>query len=1072
MSFGIQVEALCSLMEVHSEESAAKLTNEYGGPDGVCRLLNSDMKQGIPNTGSEYETRKAAFGENYIPPPRAKTYWELCYLALQDYTLIMLLLSATISIALGVAIEDPSTGWIEGVAILISVTVVVNVSAINDYQKEAQFRKLNAVKDDILINVVRDGQHIQVSTYKLVCGDIVELSVGDILATDGLVLDSNDLKINESSLTGESDDIKKSKDGNPFVYSGTKVMEGVGVIVVTGVGPNSQQGIITTLISGQKAAKSKPSGNQVSPDGPDDSDANPKDTGAVEAEEASGDGEIGGSVLQAKLEKLALDIGKGGTVIAVVCVLVMTIRFLIEKLGIDKTGWESGYFGDLLSFFIVGITILVVAVPEGLPLAVTLSLAFSVKKMMRDNNLVRHLDACETMGSATTICSDKTGTLTTNRMTVVSALVGGKPFDDDAPSKGDLSAHLEELLGESIAINSTARVEKHGDQPIEHIGNKTECALLTMIYNMGIDFDTIRENNHPEKLYTFSSARKRMSVLVKKPDGSFRLYTKGASEIILDLCTTELDANGSAIPLNQAKKDDYAENTINKYASNGLRTLSLAYRDFASPQNWEDGDEVEKDLTLISIVGIEDPVRPEVPGAIKVCQKAGITVRMVTGDNIVTARSIAGKCGILGPNSQAMEGPDFRKRCVDENGDIKQDEFDKIWPTLHVLARSSPTDKYILVSGLIQSTLFPGQGQVVAVTGDGTNDGPALKRADVGFAMGIAGTSVAKDASDIILLDDNFKSIVQAVKWGRNVYDSIAKFLQFQLTVNIVSLSVAFIGAVVLSESPLRAVQMLWVNLIMDSFASLALATEPPTDDLLDRQPYGRDRPLLSNIMLRNMIGQSIFQLAILLVLVFNGEEIFDIPSGREKEHDEDPTQHYTIVFNTFVYLTIFNEINSRKVNSEINVFDGMFDNMLFVYLWLGTAGAQVLLVEFGGTAFKTEGLTAEQWTACILIGMLALPFGFINRLVPPDFFPNLFKKEPAPEEIGRPSMFQRGASRIIHQHELKDEFGSGHLTGSRERLNAKRRASVGSAGSAGQVTVDIVENTPVEYIDKKGEDV
>ena len=393
----------------------------------------------------------------------------------------------------------------------------------------------------------------------------------------------------------------------------------------------------------------------------------------------------------------------------------------------------------------------------------------------------------------------------------------------------------------------------------------------------------------------------------------------------------------------------------------------------------------------MALVGIEDPLRDEVPLAIRKCNRAGVDVKMVTGDNLNTAIAIARNCNIIRQSdldpatnlpkpNVAMTGPDFRRAVLDADGNLKQAELDKIWPHLRVLARSSPTDKYTLVTGMIESKLSiaGGDRQVVAVTGDGTNDAPALKKADVGFAMGITGTAVARDAADIILLDDNFASIVVACKWGRNVYDSIAKFLQFQLTVNVVAVTIAIEGAFINNESPIGAVQMLWVNLIMDALASLALATEPPTDALLDRLPHGRNQSAISNIMVWNVLGQAVFQLTVLNLIFFCGPDWFDIPSGVGRGHNASASEHYTLMFNALVLMQLSNQINSRKLYHEPNVFRGLFANFFFVSIVFVESFLQVIFVQFGGEWVSTAPLPGWLWGVCIAICIGSFPVQLI----------------------------------------------------------------------------------------------
>uniref|UniRef100_A0A672KKN1 Calcium-transporting ATPase n=1 Tax=Sinocyclocheilus grahami TaxID=75366 RepID=A0A672KKN1_SINGR len=874
--FGCSLKELRSLMELRGAEGLHKIQETYGDVNGLCNRLKTSPVDGLSGQPADIEKRKVAFGQNFIPPKKPKTFLQLVWEALQDVTLIILEVAAIVSLGLSFykppdsenrscselncgnaagGIEDEGeaeAGWIEGAAILLSVACVVLVTAFNDWSKEKQFRGLQSrIEQEQKFMMVRGGQVIPIPVAEIVVGDIAQIKYGDLLPADGILIQGNDLKIDESSLTGESDHVKKSMEKDSVLLSGTHVMEGSGKMVVTAVGVNSQTGIIFTLLGQDGSVENRKK-------------AKAQDGAAMEMQPLNSDEGAEGeekkkanlpkkekSVLQGKLTKLAVQIGKAGLVMSAITVIILVVLFVVDTFWIQGIPWEKEctpiYIQFFVKFFIIGVTVLVVAVPEGLPLAVTISLAYSVKKMMKDNNLVRHLDACETMGNATAICSDKTGTLTMNRMTVVQVFIADKHYKK-VPEPNAIPASTMDLLILGVSVN---------------------CAYTTKI------------------MVTFS--------------------------------------------------------------------VTLTYSFHA-----------------------------QVPDAIRKCQRAGITVRMVTGDNLNTARAISTKCGILQPGDDflCLEGKEFNRRIRNEKGEIEQERIDKIWPKLRVLARSSPTDKHTLVKGIIDSTVLE-RRQVVAVTGDGTNDGPALKKADVGFAMGIAGTDVAKEASDIILTDDNFSSIVKAVMWGRNVYDSISKFLQFQLTVNVVAVIVAFTGACITQDSPLKAVQMLWVNLIMDTFASLALATEPPTESLLLRKPYGRNKPLISRTMMKNILGHAVYQLTIIFTLLFAGEKMFDIDNGRYAPLHAPPSEHYTIVFNTFVMMQLFNEINARKIHGERNVFEGIFNNMIFCSIVFGTFVIQIVIVQFGGKPFSCVGLSIEQWLWCILLGFGCLLWGQIISSIP-----------------------------------------------------------------------------------------
>ncbi|XP_074133088.1 plasma membrane calcium-transporting ATPase 3 isoform X5 [Sminthopsis crassicaudata] len=1048
--FGCTLPELRSLMELRGAEALQKIQETYGDVSGLCKRLKTSPTEGLSDNVTDLEKRRQIYGQNFIPPKKPKTFLQLVWEALQDVTLIILEIAAIISLGLSfyappgeqsdacgnvsAGAEDEGeaeAGWIEGAAILLSVICVVLVTAFNDWSKEKQFRGLQSrIEQEQKFQVIRKGQVIQVPVAELVVGDIAQIKYGDLLPADGVLIQGNDLKIDESSLTGESDHVRKAVDKDPMLLSGTHVMEGSGRMVVTAVGVNSQTGIIFTLLgaSGEEEEKKEKKDEDIEAqrgahghktskqqDGAVENNQNKakKQDGAVAMEMQPLKSAEGGemeerekkkangpkkekSVLQGKLTKLAVQIGKAGLVMSAFTVVILVIYFVIHNFVIGGRTWLSNctpvYVQYFVKFFIIGVTVLVVAVPEGLPLAVTISLAYSVKKMMKDNNLVRHLDACETMGNATAICSDKTGTLTTNRMTVVQSYVGDTHYKE-IPDPNNLNPKILDLLVHAISINSayTTKVlppEKEGALP-RQVGNKTECALLGFVLDLKQDFQPVRDQIPEQKLYkvyTFNSVRKSMSTVICMPDGGFRLFSKGASEILLKKCTNILNNNGELRSFRPRDRDEMVKKVIEPMACDGLRTICIAYRDFSAGQEpeWDNENEIVGELTCIAVVGIEDPVRPEVPEAIRKCQRAGITVRMVTGDNINTARAIAAKCGIIQPGEDflCLEGKEFNRRIRNEKGEIEQDRLDKVWPKLRVLARSSPTDKHTLVKGIIDSTIGE-QRQVVAVTGDGTNDGPALKKADVGFAMGIAGTDVAKEASDIILTDDNFSSIVKAVMWGRNVYDSISKFLQFQLTVNVVAVIVAFTGACITQDSPLKAVQMLWVNLIMDTFASLALATEPPTESLLLRKPYGRDKPLISRTMMKNILGHAIYQLTVIFTLLFAGEVMFDIDSGRNAPLHSPPSEHYTIIFNTFVLMQLCNEINARKIHGERNVFEGIFSNPIFCSIVLGTFGIQIVIVQFGGKPFSCAPLTIEQWLWCLFIGIGELVWGQVIATIP-----------------------------------------------------------------------------------------
>ena len=929
------------------------------------------------DVSGQYRDRKRIFKDNRLPAKKTLSIWTLFWNAFNDRILILLTAAAVISLALGIyeAVGQPrqpgqpqSLDWVEGLAILVAVVIVVLVTGLNDYRREKQFEKLNAKKEDRQVKAIRSGKSVLISVFDIMAGDVLHLESGDTVPADGVLINGHGIKCDESSATGESDALRKTggddvsrhiSEGtatnklDPFIISGSNVLEGVGTYLVTSVGVNSSFGKIMLSLQTE---------NEDTP-------------------------------LQIKLAKMANWIGYLGSSAAGLLFFILLIRFLATLSGnTDSPTMKGSAFLDIL---IVAVTIIVVAVPEGLPVAVTLALSFATKRMLKENNLVRHLRACETMGNATTICSDKTGTLTQNKMTVVAGTLGTSinfsrdvsPEDEKAlsfPAAFQLLSHASRnLLLQSIAINSTAFEGEEDGKPT-FIGSKTETALLVMAkeqLGMGPVAEE-RAGAEVVQLIPFDSNRKCMGVVIKLASGSYRLLVKGAAEIMVSKATKELvDVSAETLderPISESARLWLSE-SITGYAQKSLRTIGMLYRDYpqwppAGVRTYEDDktmanfEEIFQDMTFLGIVGIQDPLRDGVTLAVKRCQEAGVVVRMVTGDNITTATAIASECGIKTPDGLVMEGPKFRQ--------LSDSEMDDILPHLQVLARSSPEDKRILVARLKHL------GETVAVTGDGTNDGPALKTADVGFSMGIAGTEVAKEASAIILMDDNFSSIVSAIMWGRSVNDAVAKFLQFQITVNITAVLLAFVSAVASpdSHSVLSAVQLLWVNLIMDTFAALALATDAPTEKILDRKPTPKRAALITTNMWKMIVGQAVYQLVVTFTLYFAGAQILSYDTAA---HPVLQTELDTIIFNTFVWMQIFNEFNNRRLDNHFNIFEGVLKNWFFLGINCVMVGGQIMIVFVGGMAFQIKRIDASQWAICLLCALPCLLWAVVLRCVP-----------------------------------------------------------------------------------------
>ncbi|KAF2434224.1 calcium-translocating P-type ATPase, partial [Tothia fuscella] len=1027
----------------------------HGGISNTSSAGPGGLKTASTGQTGSFTDRKRIFKDNRLPEKKAKTIWQLAWIAYNDKVLILLTIAAVVSLALGLyqtfgQKHEPGEAqveWVEGVAIMAAILIVVVVGTLNDWQKEKQFIKLNRKKDDRVCKLIRSGKTVQISVYDILAGDVMHLEPGDMVPVDGIFIDGHNVKCDESSATGESDLLRKQPADkvmvelreatgethklDPFILSGSKVAEGTGTFLVTAVGVNSTFG--QTMMSLREESEATP--------------------------------------LQAKLNSMAEYIAKLGGASALLLFIILFIKFLIQLKGSRLTPAQKGQ--EFLQIFIVAVTVVVVAVPEGLPLAVTLALAFATTRMLKDNNLVRVLRSCETMGNATTVCSDKTGTLTENKMSLVAATIGtsvhlgnysGSPDDIDtkeedpkaleanveARASSDASEYLpaqfvsslapevKDLLVNSIVVNSTAFESETGGT---FVGSKTETAFLSFAHErMGVtSVQEFRANANIVQMVPFDSANKYMAAVVRTADGRYRAYAKGASEILLGKCTTILQdpATGTATTPLTGEQFELMDHTITVYAGHSLRTIALVYKDFeqwppagaVNPDDPTQGDftKVFGEMVLIGILGIKDPLRAGVNAAVKDCQMAGVVVRMVTGDNILTAKAIAKECGIYTPATGGivMEGPVFRL--------LNEEDMEATIPKLQVLARSSPEDKRILVKTLKKI------GETVAVTGDGTNDAPALKMADVGFSMGIAGTEVAKEASSIILMDDNFASIIKALMWGRAVNDAVKKFLQFQLTVNITAVLLTFVTAVASAteESVLTAVQLLWVNLIMDTFAALALATDPPTRKILDRKPQRKSAPLITLNMWKMIIGQAIFQLTTTLILHFAGHSILGYESPQET------AELKTLVFNTFVWMQIFNEINNRRLDNKLNIFEGIQHNVFFIVINLIMIGGQIMIVFVGGKAFGVVRLTGVQWGISIVLGFLSIPVGVIIRFIPDNYLahilPRGWQMSLAPE-----TMTAKQLEDGPHNLAFINKYKGGRIRHVRRKVGNKGRKLVG----------------------------
>lgn len=855
-------------------------------------------------TDQEVLSSREKYGVNLLTPPKRPSMWKLYLEKFQDPVIRVLLVAAFFSLIISIIESE----YAETIGIFFAIFLATGIGFYFEYDANKKFDLLNAVGEETPVTVIRNGKIHEIPRKDIVVGDIVILNTGEEVPADGTLLEAVSLQINESSLTGELM-VNKTVDEAHFdeeatypsntVMRGTTVTDGHGIMRVDKVGDATEIGKVARQATEQSEEQTP---------------------------------------LNIQLTKLANLIGKAGFTIAALTFIIFTSKDLYAYFtsGAYTGDWHSwlAIARIVLKYFMMAVTLIVVAVPEGLPMSVTLSLALNMRRMLKTNNLVRKMHACETMGAITVICTDKTGTLTQNLMQVYEAQV-----DNSQP----------DLVAEGIAVNSTAFLEEKaaGEKP-SGVGNPTEIALLLWLNGQGKDYMSLRTQAKVVNQLTFSTERKYMATLVDSPIRQKRiLYIKGAPEIVMSKCNLPADAIAR-----------YNEQLL-AYQNKAMRTLGIAYREIAEGESSDCATLVnEGGLTFQGIFAISDPIRPDVPDAVKKCQSAGIGVKIVTGDTPGTATEIARQIGLWQPEDterNRITGVEFAALSDEEALDRVLD--------LKVMSRARPMDKQRLVQLLQQ------KGAVVAVTGDGTNDAPALNHAQVGLSMG-TGTSVAKEASDITLLDDSFHSIATAVMWGRSLYKNIQRFIVFQLTINVVALLSVLLGAFFGTELPLTVTQMLWVNLIMDTFAAMALASISPSMDVMNEKPRKRTDFIITPAMRNNILGVGLGFLVILMGLLAYFKTL---PGGMD-------VHHLTVFFTIFVMLQFWNLFNASVFGTNHSIFKDASHALGMLSVALIILMGQFLIVTFGGKVFRTEPLPLMEWLYIIGGTSIVLWIGEIWR--------------------------------------------------------------------------------------------
>lgn len=875
-------------------------------------------------TDQEVLQSREKYGANLLTPPKRPSLLKLYLEKFEDPVVRVLLIAAVFSLIISV-IENE---YAETIGIIAAILLATGIGFYFEYDANKKFDLLNAVNEETLVKVIRNGRIQEIPRKDVVVGDIVVLETGEEIPADGELIEAISLQVNESNLTGEpvinktiieADFDEEATYASNLVMRGTTVVDGHGSMKVLRVGDATEIGKV--------ARQSTEQTTEPTP-------------------------------LNIQLTKLANLIGKIGFTVAGLAFLIFFIKDVVLYFDFGAlNGWHDWLpvLERTLKYFMMAVTLIVVAVPEGLPMSVTLSLALNMRRMLATNNLVRKMHACETMGAITVICTDKTGTLTQNLMQVhepnfYGLKDGGKLADDD----------ISRLIAEGISANSTAFLEEteEGEKP-KGVGNPTEVALLLWLNSQKRNYLELREGARVLDQLTFSTERKFMATLVKSPlIGKKVLYIKGAPEIVLGKCK-EVILDGRRV--DSVEYRSTVEAQLLGYQNMAMRTLGFAFR---LVEDNEPDDCValvsENNLNFLGVVAISDPIRPDVPAAVAKCQSAGIGIKIVTGDTPGTATEIARQIGLWKPEDterNRITGVAFAELSDEEALDRVMD--------LKIMSRARPTDKQRLVQLLQQ------KGAVVAVTGDGTNDAPALNHAQVGLSMG-TGTSVAKEASDITLLDDSFNSIGTAVMWGRSLYKNIQRFIVFQLTINFVALLIVLLGSIVGTELPLTVTQMLWVNLIMDTFAALALASIPPSESVMNDKPRRSTDFIISKAMQHNIFGVGTLFLVVLMAMIY----YFTNADGGMT------VQRLTIFFTFFVMLQFWNLFNARVFGTTDSAFKGLTKSYGMELIVLAILGGQFLIVQFGGAVFRTEPLDWQTWLIIIGSSSLVLWIGELIRLV------------------------------------------------------------------------------------------